>query len=91
MKHRVIAISREFGSGGRTIGKKTAERLGIPCYDTQLLQKVAEESGLLVAAETLEGENLLSSMSSYAVERPVPPDTSYELPDVTVLHTAGVS
>ena len=46
MKHRVIAISREFGSGGRTIGKKTAERLGIPCYDTQLLQKVAEESGL---------------------------------------------
>lgn len=52
---------------------------------------VAEESGLLVAAETLEGEKLVSSMSSYAVERPVPPDTSYELPDGTVLHTTGVS
>lgn len=45
MKHRVITISREFGSGGRTIGKKVAEKLNIPCYDAQLLQKVAEESG----------------------------------------------
>ena len=31
MKNRVITIRREFGSGGRTIGKKTAEKLGIPC------------------------------------------------------------
>lgn len=30
MKNRIITISREFGSGGRTIGKKTAEKLGIP-------------------------------------------------------------
>ena len=30
MGKRVITISREFGSGGRTIGKKTADRLGIP-------------------------------------------------------------
>lgn len=28
MKNRVITISREFGSGGRTIGKKVAEKLG---------------------------------------------------------------
>ena len=45
MKNRVITISREFGSGGRTIGKKVAEELGIPCYDSELLQKIAEESG----------------------------------------------
>lgn len=45
MKHRVITISREFGSGGRTIGKKVAEKLAIPCYDAQLLQRIAEESG----------------------------------------------
>lgn len=37
MKNRVITISREFGSGGRTIGKKVAERLGIPCYDHELI------------------------------------------------------
>ena len=44
MKNRVITISREFGSGGRTIGKKTAEALGIPCYDQELIQKIAAES-----------------------------------------------
>ena len=45
MKNRVITISREFGSGGRTIGKKVAEQLGIPCYDNELIQKIAAESG----------------------------------------------
>lgn len=45
MKNRIITISRQFGSGGRTIGKKVAEKLGIPCYDQELLDKVAEESG----------------------------------------------
>ena len=45
MSNRIITISRQFGSGGRTIGKETAARLGIPCYDAQLLVKLAEESG----------------------------------------------
>ena len=45
MKNRIITISREFGSGGRTIGKKVAEKLGIPCYDAQLLQEMAKETG----------------------------------------------
>ena len=45
MKNHVITISREFGSGGRTIGKTVAEKLGIPCYDNELIQKIAEESG----------------------------------------------
>ena len=45
MKNRVITISREFGSGGRTIGKKVAEDLGIHCYDSELIQKIALESG----------------------------------------------
>lgn len=45
MKNRVITISREFGSGGRTIGKRVAEELGIPCYDNELLTKIAQDSG----------------------------------------------
>jgi cytidylate kinase len=45
MKNRVITISREFGSGGRTIGKMVAEKLGIPCYDNELLQEIAAKSG----------------------------------------------
>ena len=45
MKNRVITISREFGSGGREIGEKLAERLGIKLYDKELLQQAAKESG----------------------------------------------
>lgn len=45
MKNRIITISREFGSGGRTIGKMTAETLGIPCYDQELIEKLSEDSG----------------------------------------------
>lgn len=46
MKKNIITISREFGSGGRTIGKKLAEKLGVPYYDREIIIKVAEESGL---------------------------------------------
>lgn len=45
MKHKIITISRQFGSGGRTIGREVAARLGIPCYDHELIEKIAEESG----------------------------------------------
>lgn len=45
MKNRIITISREFGSGGRTIGREAAKKLGIPCYDYELIEKIAEQSG----------------------------------------------
>ena len=45
MSNRIIAISREFGSGGRTIGKELGAKLGIPCYDAEILEKLAEQSG----------------------------------------------
>ena len=45
MGNKIITISREFGSGGRTIGKMVAEKLGIPCYDQEIIQKIAQESG----------------------------------------------
>lgn len=45
MKNRIITISREFGSGGRTIGKMTAQMLSISCYDSELIQEIARESG----------------------------------------------
>ena len=56
MSNRVITISREFGSGGRTIGKKVAKKLGIPCYDAMLIQKIAEESGYAADYIREEGE-----------------------------------
>lgn len=56
MKNKVIAISREFGSAGRTVGKLTAEMLGIPCYDQDLIQKIAEESGFCKEVIEEKGE-----------------------------------
>ena len=58
MKNRVITVSREFGSGGRTIGRKLAEKLGIPCYDAQLLKDIAEKIGF--------NENYIKDVGEYA-------------------------
>ena len=41
-----ITIAREYGSGGRMIGKKLAEQLGIEFYDREIISMVAKESGL---------------------------------------------
>ena len=41
----IITIGRQYGSGGREIGKKVAEKLGIPYFDKELLARVAKESG----------------------------------------------
>ena len=45
-KNIVITISREYGSGGRYIGKLVAEKLGIQLYDKQFVEKLAEDTGL---------------------------------------------
>ena len=47
---KVITIGREYGSGGRTIGKMVAEKLGIPYYDRELVDEAAKRSGLAVEA-----------------------------------------
>ena len=70
MNH-IITISREYGSGGRTVGKKVAEQLGIPCYDSKLIQKIAEESGFAEnyvkeAGEYTTGGFLSSALSNRA-------------------------
>lgn len=46
IKPMVITISREYGSGGRYVGKLLAEKLGIPCYDKEIIVDTARESGL---------------------------------------------
>lgn len=45
MKNRIITISRQFGSGGRTIGKKLAEKLNVPCYDAEIIEEITKKSG----------------------------------------------
>jgi cytidylate kinase len=46
MKKSIITISREFGSGGRTIGKSVAEKLGYKFYDDEIIKEVVNYSGL---------------------------------------------
>ena len=46
MTKRIITISREFGSGGRFIGEEVANKLGIAYYDKNIINEIAEKSGL---------------------------------------------
>lgn len=46
MGHKIISIGRQFGSGGHEIGMETAERLGIACYDKELIALAAERGEL---------------------------------------------
>ena len=45
-KNIVITIGRQFGSGGRYVGRLLAEKLGVPFYDKELLSEAAKTSGI---------------------------------------------
>ena len=67
MEKKIITISREFGSGGRTMGRKIAEKLGIPFYDKELVDQIAVESGFAPMFVEEHGEHSPSgSFFSYA-------------------------
>lgn len=67
MDKKIITISREFGSGGRTIGHMVAEKLGIPFYDKDLVDHIALESGFAPKYIEEHGEHSPSaSIFSYA-------------------------
>ncbi|EWM55136.1 AAA family ATPase [Ruminococcus flavefaciens] len=61
MKKTIITIERQYGSGGSIIGKLAAEKLGISCYNRQILEMTAERCG--IAPEYLESaeENVPTS------------------------------
>lgn len=63
MSIRIITVSREFGSGGRTIGKEVADRLGWTYYDNELVNKIAKESGLAESYILESGEHACSTNS----------------------------
>lgn len=64
---KIITISRQYGSGGREIGEKIAERFGIPFYDNEIITRAAKESGYSEAAfanaETKATNSLLYSIA----------------------------
>lgn len=58
MQKYVITIARGFGSGGKEIGVKLGQRLGIPCYEQQILRMASESSGINEALFNLADEKL---------------------------------
>ena len=67
-QHKVITISRQYGSGGRIVAQKLADALGIPFYDNELITMAAEKTGLSVEcfkdAEKTSFGNLFFSLTS---------------------------
>ena len=69
---KIITVSRQFGSGGRTIGRAVAEKLGYKCYDTELIDEVARQTGfdpsyIADAGEYAPGKSMLSYAFSSVV------------------------
>ncbi len=62
MKKQIVTISRQYGSGGRYIGKKLADKLGVPCYDEELIDMVAKESGFAEEFIAEKGERMTGSL-----------------------------
>ena len=60
---KLVTISRQYGSGGRIIGKLLAEKLGVPFYDKEIIDMAAENSGF--SRELMEGTEL-KAKSSFA-------------------------
>ena len=56
MSERILTISREFGSGGRTVGRMAATALHIPCYDQEILEELAKKSGFTQGYIREQGE-----------------------------------
>lgn len=66
--NKVITISRQYGSGGREIGKRLAEHYGIPFYDNEIISNAAKESGFAeVAFEKAEEKATNSFLYSLAM------------------------
>ena len=64
----IITISRQYGSGGREIGRKLAEQLGVPFYDNEIISRAAKETGFSEAAfETVEDKATNSLLYSIAM------------------------
>lgn len=83
MKQGIITISREFGSGGRTIGKAVARKLGIPCYDAELITEMAKQSGFAEDYVREAGEyapgGLLNSMFTNRAGGPTNEDILWQI------------
>lgn len=73
MNNRIITINREYGSGGRIIGKLLSEKLGIPYYDKEIISLTAKKSGFTedFVKEASEKKTVSLLYSLYMTSLPV--------------------
>ena len=72
MSKRIITISREFGSGGRYLGERIAQKLGWDYYDKEMIAKVAEKTGLsqkYIEAKQKEWDEYKTQITNWEVEK----------------------
>ena len=75
----IITIARQYGSGGKTVGKMLAERLGIPFYDREIISLASEDSGInpvLFEDERLKSEFWAKLKGNYTGSTPLPPESN---------------
>ncbi len=76
----VIAIGRQFGSGGHEIGERVAKELGIPCYDRALVDQASEKLGVdQYDLEQVDEASLNKFLASYQIPERANPVTGYGL------------
>ena len=68
MQHTIITISRQHGSGGREIGRRVAEQLGIPFYDREIIELAAKDRHIDISffenSETKDAGSLIYDLSA---------------------------
>lgn len=78
---KVISISREFGSGGREIGFRLAQKLGIPFYDKELIEMAVEDSNISEELFHANDEVIARKEHTSKTYAPIDPfSTTYEIP-----------
>lgn len=79
MTPRIITIARQYGSGGKTVGKMLSERLGIPYYDRDIITMASEDSGVnavLFSDEQLKPDLKHRLLSRFQGGEPVSPESA---------------
>lgn len=88
-KNYVITIARGFGSGGKEIAQKVAEKLGIPVYEKQILEMASDYSGLSEELfrqvdEKLQGNYVRNTLAKFAFPKEVVPQSRHFESDINL-------
>ena len=88
MKNYIVTIGREFGSGGKEIAQKLAERLGIKYYDKDLVTLAAKQRGISDDVVADAEENIPSIWDVNAVGLPIFQDRLFQIQSNIILEIA---